>query len=96
MLPNQTQVHSPAHSKANLLTPGGGEGKCSIYFRAIKEDRQLMLKRPKLPKGFQGKVFKDRLRGCFPGGAVVESLPASAGDMGSSPDLGRTHMPWGN
>ena len=29
----------------------------------------------------------------FPGGAVVESLPANAGDTGSSPGLGRTHMP---
>ena len=29
----------------------------------------------------------------FPGGAVVENLPASAGDMGSSPGLGRSHMP---
>ena len=29
----------------------------------------------------------------FPGGAVVESLPASAGDMGSSPGLGGSHMP---
>ena len=30
----------------------------------------------------------------FPGGAVVESLPASAGDAGSSPGLGGSHMPW--
>ena len=29
----------------------------------------------------------------FPGGAVVESLPADAGDTGSSPGLGRSHMP---
>ena len=29
----------------------------------------------------------------FPGGAVVESLPANAGDMGSSPGLGGSHMP---
>ena len=29
----------------------------------------------------------------FPGGAVVESLPANAGDMGSSPGLGRSHVP---
>ena len=28
----------------------------------------------------------------FPGGAVVENLPASAGDTGSSPGLGRSHM----
>ena len=29
----------------------------------------------------------------FPGGAVVEGLPANAGDTGSSPGLGRSHMP---
>ena len=32
----------------------------------------------------------------FPGGAVVENLPASAGDTGSSPGLGRSHMPRSN
>ena len=32
--------------------------------------------------------------GDFPGGAVVESLPANAGDTGSSPGLGGSHMPW--
>ena len=30
----------------------------------------------------------------FPGGAVVENLPANAGYTGSSPGLGRSHMPW--
>ena len=29
----------------------------------------------------------------FPDGAVVESLPANARDTGSSPGLGRSHMP---
>ena len=29
-------------------------------------------------------------------GAVVENLPANAGDTGSSPGLGRSHMPWSN
>ena len=29
----------------------------------------------------------------FPGGAVVKNLPANAGDMGSSPGPGRSHMP---
>ena len=29
----------------------------------------------------------------FPGGAVVESLPANAGDTGLSPGLGGSHMP---
>ena len=29
----------------------------------------------------------------FPGGAVVETPPANAGDTGSSPGLGGSHMP---
>ena len=32
----------------------------------------------------------------FPGGAVVESLPADAGDTGLSPGLGGSHMPRSN
>ena len=28
----------------------------------------------------------------FPGGSVIKNLPASAGDMGSIPDLGGYHM----
>ena len=41
------------------------------------------------------KACKERTAG-FPGGAVVESLPANAGDTGSSPGLGRSHMPRSN
>ena len=29
----------------------------------------------------------------FPGGSVVKNLATIAGDMGSIPDLGRSHMP---
>ena len=29
----------------------------------------------------------------FPGGAVVKNLPANAENTGSSPGLGRSHMP---
>ena len=29
----------------------------------------------------------------FPGGAVVDNLPASAGDAGSGPGLGGSHVP---
>ena len=32
----------------------------------------------------------------FPGGAVVKDLPANPGDTGSSPGLGRSHMPRSN
>ena len=34
------------------------------------------------------KLFRD-----FPGGTVVKNLPVNAGDMGSSPGPGRSHMP---
>ena len=36
-------------------------------------------------------VYRD-----FPGGAVVKNLPANAGDTGSIPGLGISHMPWSN
>ena len=39
--------------------------------------------------------YQEKKQG-FPGGAVVENLPANAGDTGSSPGLGRSHMPWSN
>ena len=32
----------------------------------------------------------------FPDGAVVKNPPANAGDTGSSPGLGRSHMPQSN
>ena len=32
----------------------------------------------------------------FPGGIVVKNLAANAGDMGSSPVQGRSHMPQSN
>ena len=41
------------------------------------------------------KILKIELPG-FPGGSVVENLPANAGDTGSSPGLGRSHMPRSN
>ena len=41
-------------------------------------------------------MFNKDLEEGFPGGAVVENLPANAGDMGSSPGPGRSHMLWSN
>ena len=32
----------------------------------------------------------------FPGGAVVKNPPANAGDTGSNPGQGRSHMLWSN
>ena len=41
-------------------------------------------------------TMSKELKGGFPGDAVVENPPANAGDTGSSPGLGRSHMPWSN
>ena len=49
-------------------------------------------------KTFQGICLGTFVKGAegFPGGAVVENLPANAGVTGSSPGLGRSHMPRSN
>ena len=38
-------------------------------------------------------IFQKATEQGFAGGSVVKNLPASAGDMGSIPDLRRSHMP---
>ena len=41
-------------------------------------------------------IYYKTYTGGFPGGTVVKNPPASAADMGSSPGLGRSHMPRSN
>ena len=40
-------------------------------------------------------IKKNKIEG-FPGGTVVKNPPANAGDTGSIPGPGRSHMPWSN
>ena len=47
----------------------------------------------RLPEAFS---FRKATALGFPGGAVVETLPANAGDTGLSPGLGGSHMPLSN
>ena len=42
------------------------------------------------------KSFYKTISWDFPGGAVVKNPPANAGDTGSSPGPGRSHMPQSN
>ena len=51
--------------------------------------------RPEKERVFIYAQKKRELRG-FPGGTVIENLPANAGDTGSCPGLGRSHMPRSN
>ena len=41
-------------------------------------------------------LFKKQTLGDFPGGAVVKNPSANAGDTGSTPGPGRSHMPRSN
>ena len=44
----------------------------------------------------QGRQISRIFNSGFPGGTVVKNPPANAGDTGSSPGPGRSHMPWSN
>ena len=52
---------------------------------------KLLIKNELILKKLKKKIFRG-----FPGGAVVKNLPANAGDMGSIPGPGRSHMPRSN
>ena len=42
---------------------GCGEGNCNVYCKAPdKELGQLILRKPELPDGFQGNIFKGKVR----------------------------------
>ena len=47
-------------------------------------------------KKLEGTIFKKYTYWDSPGGAVVKNPPANAGDMGSSPGPGRSHLPQSN
>ena len=44
----------------------------------------------------RNKLKKKKGNQGFPGDPVVKNMPASAGDIGSILDLGRSHRPMGN
>ena len=68
-------------------------------FERIKNHRIIHLGKIKLRiqlvNSFNLHIKKLKPMG-FPGGAVVESLPANAGETGSSPGLGGSHVPRSN
>ena len=87
--PTSLSNNSPTHScvptqSFNRAGTGRGWGRrtCGIGRGALHLRLRL---------SFQ----KTEFRG-FPGGAVVENLPANAGNTGSSPALGGSHMPRSN
>ena len=74
-----------------MALPVAGRGGHVSEERHLWEGKTASPLRDKQPS-IGGKVtFKTYSRG-IPGGAVVKNLPANAGDTGSSPGLGRSHM----
>ena len=68
----------------------------SWFFEKInKIDKPLARLNRKKGRRLKSTELEKKKEG-FPGGAVVENLPANAGDTGSSPGLGRSHMPRSN
>ena len=77
------------------LTNGNRHMKrCSISLFTRKMQIKTTMRYHLIPDRM-ATIKKSTNRG-FPGGAVVENLPASAGDTGSIPGLGKSHMPQSN
>ena len=71
------------------------KGKARVQFGANKSQYSLTRAQQSYMFSVQIHDKNSWYRG-FPGGAVVENLPANAGDTGSSPGPGRSHMLWSN
>ena len=75
---------------------------CSDFLSLLREskDMMIMVLAEHFCKPGSGSTTQDRgLSGSFqdfPDGAVVKNMPANAGDTGSSPGPGRSHMLWSN
>ena len=66
-------------------------GKITTYFLKLKNGIILFV----TEKNTQ-KLRSKLLLSSFRGGTVVKNPPANAGDVGSSPGPGKSHMPWSN
>ena len=68
---------------------------CEIFFSSKKHiiDKQIFVETNACC--YNMCLLNNVLKG-FPCGSVVKNLPPNAGDMGSIPDPGRSHMPKSN
>ena len=101
MGPNQTYklLYSKGNHKQNEKTTYRlGENICkwcdwqSINFQDTQTAHTIQQQQQKQKQTTQS---KNGQKG-FSGGTVVQNPPANAEDTGSSPGLGRSHMPWSN
>ena len=89
-------IYGSKYGKKQGLSMGRGlinHGRVFIYTMAVISFPQEWSKN--LYK-LTCKLVHNKYSEGLPGGAVVENLPANAGNTGSSPGLGRSHMPRSN
>ena len=66
-----------------------------VVVAVVKGNDDQSLNQNRVERRQRRNVFNRYFWG-FLGGTVVENLPANAGDKGSSPGPGRSHMPQSN
>ena len=80
---------------------GGNHSKSHVCSRSVGQSENIMMsmmsskekKNNRLGGNICNKYDLKGGGGGFPGGAVVKNPPANAGDTGSIPGPGRSHMP---
>ena len=72
----------------------GFEGRWDFTLKTVRDDVSWGGKNEST--GVNIRCVQDAIGKGFRGGAVVKNPHANAGDTGSSPGLGRSHMPRGN
>ena len=94
-------IHTHGHIHTYIIIRTTYVVICTM-FKNIQEEDKYQIQEQRLPLGREGSkgdwrhyFFKIKRWG-FPGGAVVKNPPANAGDTGSIPGPGRSHMPRSN
>ena len=85
-------IGAPQYIRQMLTAIKGDIDSNTILVGDFNTPLSPMDRSSKMKINMEIQALNDTLEG-FPGGAVVENLPANAGDTGLSPGLGRSHMP---
>ena len=89
---DQTLVSCIAWQVLYRLSPQGSPLAFGILFPGCRKGSpsKVILPGPPPPPQYKNEMLDS------PGDSVIKNLSANAGDVGSIPDLGRSHMPWSN
>ena len=88
---NLASLHMPAFPTYTILCARDLNHLILAFFNQYKKQHIVFLKL--WPADY---LNQNQLRWDFPGGAELKNPPDNAANMGSSPGLGRSHMPRSN